>query len=206
MAAWEVRMPEFVSRKGERRCAGLKLAVRTRLVQEPAPQAEGAFVESERGGHVRDVENGVSEFHDRHSKRRRLASNFIIAPPAKSVRHDEGASREQAGQGKGQRGGASERSGDAATRAGTDASCRIRPACRRRSTLRAAVEPDTGSAPLRRLCAARAMTGLRVQRLSCPQFPAYKDRRTLTRCGDHPRRPRRVRRSPVSQIQMQVRK
>ena len=63
VATREVRVTECVSRERQRRFAGLELAIRAGLVEEPALQTKGALKELKRCLDVWDVDDGVAELH-----------------------------------------------------------------------------------------------------------------------------------------------
>ncbi|KAI1697217.1 hypothetical protein Ddc_19870 [Ditylenchus destructor] len=59
----EVAPRDVMPRKGQRGPPRLQLAIRARLMQESALQAEGPLEEVQRGRHIGDVDDGVGEAH-----------------------------------------------------------------------------------------------------------------------------------------------
>ena len=62
IAPWQIGCTKLMGRKGQRCLAGVQLAI-ARLVNKSPLQSKGFFKELDRREHVRNIDNGVTEFH-----------------------------------------------------------------------------------------------------------------------------------------------
>ena len=76
MAARKVHLAEFMCGKGQRRLAGLKLAVGAAFMKELALQAKGRSEERERGRDIGHVDDGVAELQDEFLWKKRGGQTF----------------------------------------------------------------------------------------------------------------------------------